>query len=59
MSVSEEAIRNATGRVNSSMEYWGCTNSLRYHAERFHTYRNPPNKVDPDVAERARRSSQE
>ena len=51
MSVAEEAIRKATGRVNAPMECWGCTNSPIYHAYRFHTYRNFPNKTDPDVAD--------
>ena len=26
MSVSKEAIRKATGRVNAPLEWWGCTN---------------------------------
>ena len=37
----------------------GFTNSPRYHAERFHTYRNCPNKREPDVAEREKHSIQE
>ena len=56
--MDEDAIRNATGRLNTPMEYWGCTNSLKYHTDRFHTYRNGPNKRDPDVAEQAKQSIQ-
>ena len=59
MSVAEEAIRKATGRVNAPMECWGCTNYPRYHADKFHTYRNCHNKMDPDVAEHENRSIQE
>ena len=40
MSVAEEAIRNATYRVNYPLEFWGCTNYPIYHADRFHTYSN-------------------
>ena len=52
MSMDEEAIRKSIGRFNTPVECWGCTNSPRYHADRFHTYRNCPNKRDPDVDER-------
>ena len=51
MSVSEDAIRKSTGRFNTPVECWGCTNSPGYHVDRFHTYINFPNKGDPDVAE--------
>ena len=50
MSVAEEAIINSTGRVNAPLELWGCNNSPRYHVDRFHTYTNCPNKIDPEVA---------
>ena len=50
MSVAEEDVKKSTGRVNAPMECLECTNSPRYHADRFHTYINCPNKVDPDVA---------
>ena len=59
MSVSEEAIIKATGRFNTLLECWGCTNPPRYHVDRFHTYRNFPNNMEPDVAEHAKRSIQE
>ena len=50
MSVYKEAIWNAKGRVNTSVECWGCTNSPKSHAERFHTYINFLNKRDPEVS---------
>ena len=50
MSVSEEAIRKAKGMVNAPLDFWRCNNSPRYHADRFHTYRNFPNKMEPNVA---------
>ena len=56
MSVDEEDIRNTTGRVNAALECWGCTKSPIYHVDRLHTYRNCPNKMDPDVADRTKRS---
>ena len=59
MRVSEYSIRKETGRFNTPLECWGCTNSPRYHADRFHTYRNCPNKRDPDVSERWKQSIQE
>ena len=59
MSVDEEATRKATGGLNTPVEFWGCTNSPIYHAGRFHTYRNCPNKRDPDVAELENQSIQE
>ena len=59
MTVAEEAIRKATVRVNTPLELWGCTNSNRYHADRFQTYRNCPNKLEPDVTEHTNRSIQE
>ena len=58
MSVSEESIRKATGRFNTPMGFWGCTNYPRYHTDRFHTYRNCPNKRDPEIAERKKQSIQ-
>ena len=59
MSVAEEAIRKATGRVNAPLECWECTNSPIYHVDRFHSYRNCPNNMDPDVADRVKMSIQE
>ena len=57
--MAEEAIRKATGRVNALLECWGCTRSPRYHTYRFYTYSNFPNKMDPDMTERAKRSIQD
>ena len=54
MIVAEEAIRMATGRVSSPLEFWGCTNSPRYHTDRLRTYRTYPNKMDPYMAEHAK-----
>ena len=53
ISVAEEDIRKAKCRFNTPVEYLGCTNYLKYHADRFHTYINFPNKRDPDVSEQA------
>ena len=52
MSVSKSSIIKETGRANALLECWWYTNSPRYHADRLHTYRNCPNKMDPDVAAR-------
>ena len=51
MSVAEDAIRKATGRFNTPVDCYGCINSSKYHADRFHTYRNCLNKRYPDVVE--------
>ena len=59
MSVTKEATRKATGRVNYSLKYWGCTNYLRYHVDRFHTNINCPQNMDPEVPERAKWSIQD
>ena len=59
MSVAEEVIRKAPGRINTLLEWWGYTNFPIYHVERLHNYRNCLNKMDPYVAERAKRSIQE
>ena len=56
---AEEAIRKATGKVNTPLECWGCNNSPIYHADRFHIYRNFPNKMDPDEEECENMSIQE
>ena len=56
ISVAEDTIRKATGRLNTPLECWGCTISPIYHAERFYTYRNCPNERDPDVTEREKQS---
>ena len=59
ISADEEVIRKATCRFNAPLKCWGCTNSRRYYAGRFHTYRNCPNKRYPDVVERVKHSIQE
>ena len=53
-SVDEESIIKETGRVNDPLKFWGYTKSPRYQMDRFHAYRNCPNNMDPDVAERAK-----
>ena len=55
MGVSKDTIRKATGSVNALMYCLGCTNYHIYHVYRFHNYRNCPNKMEPDIAERAKR----
>ena len=47
------------GRTKYPLECWGCTNSPRYYADRFHAYRNFPNKMEPEVAECVKQSIQE
>ena len=53
MSMVEDAIRKPTDSFNTPVDFWGCTNYPKYYADRFHTYRNCPNKWDLDVAERS------
>ena len=59
MSVAEYTIRKETGRFNTPVYFWGCTNPPKYHEDSFHTYRNCPKKRDTDVAEQAKQSIQE
>ena len=59
MSVSGEAIRKARCRFNNPLGWWGLSNPPIHHADRFHTYRNYPNKWDPDVAERTNKTIKE
>ena len=59
MSLFKETIRKSKGRVNTPLKFGGCNNFPRYHADRFHAYRNCPNKMYPDVAERAKQSIQQ
>ena len=59
MNVSEESIRKANGRVNAPSGVLGYTKYPRYHDARFHTYRNCPNKIKPEVADCAKRSIRE
>ena len=48
-SVDEEAIGKAKGRINTPLEYLGCTNPPKYHDYRFHNYSNCHKKIDMDV----------
>ena len=58
MSMDEESTIKATCRYNAPVECWGCTDSPRYHADKFHIYRNCPNKRDPYVAKWEKESVQ-
>ena len=48
LSPAESALRNASG-VDKPIECWGCTGHAMYHATRYHSFRDCPNKYDPDV----------
>ena len=58
MSVAEDAIRKKTCRFNAPMGFWGCTNFPIYHEDRFHAYRNFPNKMYLDVVDQEKQSIQ-
>ena len=59
MIVSEQAIINSTGRFNAPLDFWGCTDSPRYHTDRFHAYKKFPNKRDLYVAQQSKKSIQD
>ena len=59
MSVSEEARINKRLGSMPPLEFWGCTNSLRYHSDRLHIYRNCPKIMEPDIVERENGSIKE
>jgi hypothetical protein len=48
LSPAESALRNASG-TEKPIECWGCTGHAMYHATRYHSFRDCPNKYDPDV----------
>ena len=48
LSPAESALRNASG-TDKPMECWGCTGHATHHANRFHSFRDCPNKYDPEV----------
>jgi hypothetical protein len=48
LSPAESALRNASG-VTAPIECWGCTGHATYHANRFHSFRDCPNKYEPEV----------
>ena len=52
LSPAESALRNASG-VASPIECWGCTGHETHHANRFHSFRDCPNKYDPNVKSQA------
>ena len=53
------AVRKSTDRFNDPIDFLGYTNSLIYHADRFHTYRNCTNNMEPEVVDNVKRSIQE
>ena len=58
MNAVEDIIRKKIDRANAPLEFWGCTNSPIYYAERFHTDSKCPNKIEPDMEDRAKWSNQ-
>ena len=48
LSPAESALRNASG-TDRPIECWGCTGHATHHATRFHSFRDCPNKYDPEV----------
>jgi hypothetical protein len=48
MSPAESALRNASG-FTRPIECWGCTGHATHHSTRFHSFRDCPNRHDPDV----------
>ena len=48
LSVAEDAIRRATGMPAPPKECWGCSDT-KFHADRYHLFRDCPNRADPDV----------
>ena len=53
MGVDLDTITISTGRVNTSLEFWGYNNPPIYSDDEFHMYRKCPNMMDPNVAELA------
>ena len=56
MRMAEEVIRKQTGGLNYSLGLWGYNNCPRYDTDRFHTYSNLPQKMNPEIAELSRQS---
>ena len=48
LSPAESALRNASG-VERPIECWGCTGHGTHHVNRFHSFRDCPNRYDPEV----------
>ena len=48
LSPAESALRTASG-VERPIECWGCTGHAEHHNSRFHSFRDCPNKHDPEV----------
>lgn len=52
MSPAESTLRTASG-TQQPIECWGCTGHGRYHNNRYHSFRDCPNKFDPEVRQTA------
>ena len=48
LSPAESALRNASG-TERPIECWGCTGHATFHSNRYHSFRDCPNKYDPEV----------
>jgi hypothetical protein len=48
LSPAESALRNASG-TERPIECWGCTGHTTHHVNRFHSFRDCPNKYNPEV----------
>ncbi|KAI2508401.1 hypothetical protein MHU86_6075 [Fragilaria crotonensis] len=48
LSPAESALRNASG-TERPIECWGCTGHGTHHTNRFHSFRDCPNRYDPEV----------
>jgi hypothetical protein len=54
LSPAETALRNASGSARP-LECWGCTGHSEFHNNRFHSFRDCPNRYDPAVRAQAYR----
>ena len=52
MSPAETALRSASG-TQRPIECWGCSGHPTFHETRYHSFRDCPNKWDPDVRKAA------
>ena len=59
LSACEDSMQRATGESRPMLECWGCKGSTRFHANRFHIYRDCPNKDDPEVQQNAQKRIEE
>ena len=59
LSASNDSMQRTIGDSHPLLEYWGCKDTTRFHANRFHIYRDCPNKDDPVVQRNAQRKIEE